>query len=364
MEKISRNGHTLLQLMMNRWITMKDKALLTVLGAAFLVSLIPEPLSALTPKQIYQQVSPGVVFIYASEGSGKGSGGTGSIIRNDGLVVTNAHIFARDSARVVSELSIFLKPERVTGNTKKDLVRRYKAKIMAYDLKLDLALLKIIDVDTPLTRVSFGDSGSIAVGDQAYAIGHPEQGGLWSLTTGVISAHRSDFAGVPGKNLFQTEASINRGNSGGPLLDEQGRMIGINSLIARKAEDGLTITDVNFAIKANVALRWLTGEGYRFAGARTPAPREQPSPREKRTEAVKEPPSPAPQALQEQKEENAVTEKKPFPAPKPRQEKKGGRVLTEKNPYNLDELIAGMQEMEDMMDEMKGAIEEFRKRRR
>jgi len=343
---------------------MKHNALLAVLGIAFIISLIPGPISALTPKEIYQQVSPGVVFIYASEGSGKGSGGTGSIVSRDGLVVTNAHIFARDSSRVVPDLWIFLKPERVTGNTKKDLVRRYKAKIMAYDLKLDLALLKIVDVDTALTRVNFGDSEGITVGDQAYAIGHPEQGGLWSLTTGVISAHRSDFAGVPGKNLFQTEASINRGNSGGPLLDEQGRMIGINSLIARKAEDGLTITDVNFAIKANVARRWLAGEGYRFAAARTPAPQEQPQPREKRAEPVKEPPPPAPKALEKQKEESVGREEKPSPAPKPQQKKNGGRVLTEKNPYNLDELIAGMQEMEDMMDEMRGTIEEFRKRRR
>lgn len=356
---------------MNGWKTMKRNVSLAVMSGAFLVSLLAGPTLALTPKEIYQQVSPGVVFIYASEGPGKGNGGTGSIISRDGLVVTNAHIFARDSSRVVSDLWIFLKPERVTGNTKKDLTRRYKAKIVAYDLDLDLALLKIVNPDTGLRQVNFGDSGSITVGDQAYAIGHPEQGGLWSLTTGVISAHRSDFAGIPGKDLFQTEASINRGNSGGPLLDEQGRMIGINSLIARKAEDGLTITDVNFAIKANVALGWLAGKGYRFAAARTAAPETRSKPIQEKPEGVEKPiqpaeetPSPAPTVSQEGKEERAVTEKEPSPEPKPLQEEKGGRVLTEKNPYNLDELIAGMQEMEDMMDEMRGTIEEFRKRRR
>jgi serine protease Do len=367
---IFRNGHRP-WITMNGWITMKRKALFAVMAAAFIITLTAEAILALTPKEIYQQVSPGVVFIYASEGSGKGSGGTGSIVSGDGLVVTNAHIFARDSSRVISDLWIFLKPDRVTGNTKRDLAQRYKARIVAYDLDLDLALLKIVNPDTPLTEVSFGDSEKITVGDQAYAIGHPEQGGLWSLTTGVISAHRSDFAGIPGKDLFQTEASINRGNSGGPLLNEQGLMIGINSMIARKAEDGLTITDVNFAIKANVALRWLAGKGYRFAAARTTAPETRPDTIQEQPETIQEPvqpvqetPSPAPKVSQEDKEEPVVTGETPSPAPKPQQEERGGRVLTEKNPYNLDELIAGMQEMEDMMDEMRGTIEEFRKRRR
>jgi serine protease Do len=241
-------------------------------------------------------------------------------------------------------------PARITGNHKRDLSRRYKGKIVAYDMDLDLALLKIAKADAALTQVSFGNSEKITVGDQAYAIGHPEQGGLWSLTTGVISAHRSDYAGIPGKDLFQTEASINRGNSGGPLLNEQGLMIGINSMIARKAADGLTITDVNFAIKSNVALRWLNGKGYRFAAAKELKTEMIPKP-------IKEEPPTAKEPVQPIKET-------PSPVPKPSQEEKGGRVLTEKKPYNLDELIAGMQEMEDMMEEMRGTIEEFKKRRR
>jgi serine protease Do len=305
---------------------------------------------ALTPKEIYQMVSPGVVFIYASEGSGKGSGGTGSIINQDGLVITNAHIFARDPTRTASEIWIFLKPARVTGNHKTDLSRRYKGKIVVYDLDLDLALLKIVKPDPSLTQVRFGDSRTITVGDQAYAIGHPEQGGLWSLTTGVISAQRSDYGGIPGKDLFQTEASINRGNSGGPLLDEQGLMIGINSMIARKAEDGLTITDVNFAIKANVALRWLSGKGYRFAATRKVTAEKQPKP-------IKKEPKKAEKSVQPIREQ-------PSPAPTSPQQEKGGRILTDKKPYNMDALIAGMQEMEDMMEEMRGTIEEFKKRRR
>ena len=229
---------------------------------------------ALNPKEIYQKASPGVVFIFASEGGKNGNGGTGSIIRQDGLVITNAHILTRkDSSKLMSSILVFLKPERVTGNHRADLVRRYKGEVLAYDVKLDLALVKILNPDVPLNRVDFADSDVVVVGDQAYAIGHPEQGGLWSLTTGVISAQRSNHGGVPGKNLFQTEASINRGNSGGPLLDEQAAMIGINSMIARKAADGLAITDVNFSIKSNVALKWLKKMGYRFASVKA-APSE------------------------------------------------------------------------------------------
>ncbi len=298
---------------------------------------------ALTPKEIYQRVSPGVVFILASEGNRAGSAGTGSIIREDGLVITNAHIFTRkDSSRLVSNIWVFLRPEKVTGSHKKDLARRYKGEIVAYDLKLDLALVKIIKVDVPLAQVGFGDSEKIVVGDQAYAIGHPEQGGLWSLTTGVISAQRSDYAGVKGKNLFQTEASINRGNSGGPLLDEQGAMIGINSLIARKADDGLAITAVNFAIKSRVALRWLNRVGYRFASVKAPPPEIGREPIKEEPQRVKEPVR---------------------PKPKPIKEEEKGKILTEKNPFNMDELISDMQEMEDMMEDMKGKIKKFKKRR-
>jgi len=298
---------------------------------------------ALTPKEIYQRVSPGVVFILASEGGKAGSAGTGSIIREDGLVITNAHIFTRKgSSRLRSNIWVFLKPERVIGNTKKDLARRYKGEIVAYDLKLDLALVKIIKVDVPLTQVGFGDSEKIVVGDQAYAIGHPEQGGLWSLTTGVISAQRSDYAGVKGKNLFQTEASINRGNSGGPLLDEQGAMIGINSLIARRAADGLAITAVNFAIKSRVALRWLNRVGYRFASVKA-------LPSETGREPIKEEPQRVKEPVR--------------PEPKPLKEEEKGKILTKKRPFNMDELISDMEEMEDMMDEMRGKIKKFKKRR-
>ena len=356
---------------------------------------------AASPRQIYKQTGPGVVFILASEGGSNGSVGTGSIIRDDGLIITNAHVFTRsDSKKLKPDIAVYLKPRRVSGNHKKDLSRGYRAKLLAFDLPLDLALLKMTDLDVPLKTVAFADSAQVVIGDKVYAIGHPEQGGLWSLTTGVVSAYRQDYGGVPGKNLFQTDASINRGNSGGPLLDESGNMIGINSLIARKAPDGLTITDVNYSIQSQVALDWLSAQGYYFASYQaqpqtyaqiTPKPQAAPGPNvepaqpnpapvapEKNTPAdpakplrtiqtptqqVK-PRYPDPQSAQTQKPdpqqqrpEQTPQISKPQPkAPTP----KNGRILTRKKPYRMKKLLRDMQAMEDMMDEMRGKINRYK----
>lgn len=340
---------------------MKTKRLHTVFLLVILLVfwIFGSHASALTPKQIYQRISPGVVFIYASEGK-SGSAGTGSIIREDGLVITNAHLFTRkNSSRLISNIWIYLKPIKVTGNPKKDLVRRFKGEILVYDVKLDLALLRMKEADVRLTRVDFGDSENIVIGDQAYAIGHPEQGGLWSLTTGVISAYKSDYGGVTGKNLFQTEASINRGNSGGPLLDENGGMIGVNSLIARQARDGLAITAVNFAIKSEVVIIWLNKVGYRFASVKAVPSETEEKPVKMQVQKIKEIAKKKPAI----KEPTRPVKEVQSPKTKPTKERKEGKILTEKRPYNMDKLIADMQEMEDLMDEMRGKIKKFRRRR-
>jgi serine protease Do len=373
--------------------------------------------SAATPKEIYRQAGPAVVFILAADSSKTGSVGTGSIIREDGLVITNAHVFVRSgSSRLKKEVSVYLKPKRVTGNHKTDLSNRYRGKILAYDIPLDLALLQIEGIDRPLSRIEFADSADVVVGDQVYAIGHPEQGGLWSLTTGVISAFRQNYGGVPGKNLFQTDASINRGNSGGPLLDTRGNMVGINSLIARKAADGLTITDVNYSIMSSVALNWLAGLGYRFEILRTAAtapvtqetgstadqppvkteptpPKEAaPAPPESTVEpAAPKPPeaaesapsaegsmekeTPAPQPPSPTSEKPAAPESSPKTAPqaptihrsppagaKPDEAPGRGNILTQKKPYEMSKLLQEMQEMEDMMQDMKGKIQRYKNR--
>ena len=304
-----------------------------------------------TPKEIYQQISPGVVFILASDGSQKANIGTGSIIRSDGLIITNTHVLLdEDKIHIKAHIGIHLKPRRISGNPKHDLRHAYAGEVLVYDIPLDLALIKIKQIDRRLQTVKFADSQNVDIGDRVFAIGHPEQGGLWSLTTGVVSAFYQNYGGVRGKNLFQTDASINRGNSGGPLLDEQGAMIGINSLIARKAADGLMITDVNFSIRSNVALRWLRQQGYIFATAvpRVAAgrPEKEPIPQKVRLSQKGAPP---------QKAKPPVPKETP---PKPPQSK----ILTPQKPYRQDTLLHDMQEMEDMMDEMREMIRGVKKK--
>lgn len=387
---------------------MKRKRVSLLISALMMSFIISTAAMAASPRQIYKEVGPGVVFILASMGGSNGSVGTGSIIRDDGLVITNAHVFTRpDSKRLKSDIAVYLKPKRVSGNHKKDLSQGYRGKLLAIDLPLDLALIQLTDLDVPLKTVSFADSTQVVIGDKVFAIGHPEQGGLWSLTTGVVSAYRQDYGGVPGKNLFQTDASINRGNSGGPLLDENGHMIGINSLIARKAPDGLTITDVNYSIQSQVALDWLNGRGYQFAfyneqppvyAQVTPPPplQAEPAPRVEQTQPnlapvapetntpakpaqpLKNMETPAPQvkpqdpeppSVQPQKQDPQQQTPKPpqtvTPSPQPQPQAPApqkGRILTRKKPYRVSKLLRDMQEMEDMMDDMRGKINRYKQK--
>ena len=223
----------------------------------------------LTHEQVYVVTAPGVVFVYGSSGK-EGMVGSGSIVRSDGLVLTNAHVILdKATGSPHDHIWVALKPDRVTGNFDEDLQNRFPAEVRAFNRDLDLALLKVTKPLPAVTVLPLGDSDQVKIGAEVVAIGHPEQGGLWTLTTGVISAFRANYGDVRGKHMFQTEASMNRGNSGGPLINGEGRQIGVNSAIARRAQDGLTITDVNFSLQSNVALEWMAKEGVTFKKAQT-----------------------------------------------------------------------------------------------
>ena len=217
----------------------------------------------LSPREIYEQVSPAVVMVMGhSDGGKSGSGGTGSIIRADGLVLTNAHVVIEErTGKPYPRLSVFLKPARVTGDPKSDLSRMLRAKVVAYSTPLDVALLTLEGPPSSLPVVALSESTQGRIGDRVVAIGHPEQGGLWTLTTGVISAEVDNFNGVKGKHVLQTETGLNRGNSGGPLLDGEGHMVGVNTAIARVAPDGLPIAGISFSIKSSVAAQWIREQG-------------------------------------------------------------------------------------------------------
>ena len=113
----------------------------------------------LSPRDIYEQASPAVVMVMGHSDSGKsGSGGTGSIIQADGLVLTNAHVVIEErTGKPYPRLSVFLKPPRVTGDSRTDLSRMLRARVMAYSTPLDLALLKVESPPAPLPVVSFSE---------------------------------------------------------------------------------------------------------------------------------------------------------------------------------------------------------------
>lgn len=313
-----------------------------------------EPASGkeLTPREIYEQTATAVVMVMGHSDSGKGgSGGTGSIIQADGTVLTNAHVVIEErTGKPYPRLSVFLRPIRVTGDSKIDLSRMVRARVVAYSSPLDLALLKLEGLSEPLPIVDLSDSDRSRIGDRVVAIGHPEQGGLWTLTTGTISAEVDNFNGVKGKHVFQTETGLNRGNSGGPLLDGEGRMVGVNTAIARVAPDGLPITSISFSLKSSVARQWVKDQGFPTQSAKG-------SPVPGLTKAASEPAPPVatvPQAAPHSPPTSGLTPKPPV-AQAPRE-------IPPAKPYNLDKLVSERSKAEadlenmilEMRDRMKG----------
>src|SRR6478672_5066378 len=139
--------------------------------------------------------------------------GSGFIIDASGIVVTNNHVISE-----ADEVTVILND----GS-------RLKAEIIGRDQKTDIALLRV-KPDKPLKAVTFGDSDKLRLGEWVVAIGNPfSLGG--SVTAGIVSARNRDINSGPYDNYIQTDAAINRGNSGGPLFNLEGEVIGINTAI-------------------------------------------------------------------------------------------------------------------------------------
>lgn len=318
------------------------------------------PARASTPAQIYAAAAPAVVLVVASSGSDVMSG-TGSIIDPTGLVLTNSHvIFDKDAKAPYRSMWVFLRPDRVTGN-ENGLALRLQATLVAHDPELDLALLKVTGLSKALPVLPMGDPATIAIGARVLAIGHPEQGGLWSLTTGVISAEWENFTQVPGKHVFQTETGLNRGNSGGPLIDENGQQIGVNTSMARKAKDGLAITSISFAVKSSVAKEWLAKQGVQVAYAKSflLLGKERTVSRRK-LEVLSHRPIPAPDRHSRAPSPSLPRCSRINRRPNPKRD----QALPPVRPFSLDRLMRGLAQVsEDLESQMDQMQEEIRKRR-
>lgn len=218
--------------------------------------LQPAVVNISTRQRVQVQSNPfaGTPFEQFFGGQGGGNGaqpqtregqslGSGFIISPDGYVVTNNHVVApaADGA-VVEEITVTM-PDR----------KEYKARVVGRDAQSDLAVLKIDGSNLPF--VKFGDSTKSRVGDWVITIGNPLGFG-GTVTTGIVSAlYRNVGEGGPGTGgayarYIQTDAAINRGNSGGPMFDLNGNVIGINSAII--SPTGANI-GLGFAIPADVA---------------------------------------------------------------------------------------------------------------
>ena len=158
--------------------------------------------------------------------------GTGFIIDPSGIIVTNNHVAGKATSITVT---------LADG-------RKFPAKLLGADEKTDLAVLKV-ESDKPLPFVSFGDATKIRVGQPVMAVGNPfGLGG--TVTTGIVSARGRDIQSGPFDDYIQTDAAINRGNSGGQLFDTDGKVIGINTAIYSPTGGSIGL---GFAIPASLA---------------------------------------------------------------------------------------------------------------
>ncbi len=298
-------------------------------------------------RNIYMEAAPSVVFILCSGNGGSAEIGSGSII-DSRHVLTNAHVVIQSSTgEPWPTVRVYYKPARMTGDPGRDLRDPSVARVVSYDRTLDLAILEPQSIPADRQPLGLGDPSQVQIGERVAAIGQPEQGGLWTLTTGIVSTVIADLGGVRGKAAFQTDASINRGNSGGPLLDASAHIIGVNTAMAREGAGGLAITAVNFAIRSDVVQRWLADQGLQIAYTNpSAAPPASPAAPENLVVA-KAPPqaSPAPAASAPGAPLHAVS------APR--------EMVTQSRPYDPQAVIRQqIAAMEQMGDEMRREIQQ------
>jgi putative serine protease PepD len=195
-----------------------------------------------TATQIYQRDSTGVVSIKAVTADG-GDTGTGIVLNDEGLILTNNHVISEGTSLTVS-------PGKSSNLTR-------SATVVGADANSDLALIKVNPSGLGLEPLKLVSSSSVEVGDSVYAIGNP-YGLDETLTKGIVSALGREISAPNGatiKGAIQTDAALNPGNSGGPLLNAEGNVIGVNSQIASDAASSAGSqpgsTGVGFAISSS-----------------------------------------------------------------------------------------------------------------
>lgn len=184
------------------------------------------------PDKVMQDEQTGEVLLPTGLGSG-------TIIHPDGYVITNRHVVLQENRRGVAKTVIVQLADR----------REFRAKVLGVDAGTDIAVLKIEGKGLPYAR--FADSDKARVGDVVFAIGNPLDAGL-TVTSGIVSAlgrSGKQGMGMAFEDFIQTDAAINPGNSGGPLIDFEGRLLGMNTAI--KSGTGLSV-GLGYSIPSNL----------------------------------------------------------------------------------------------------------------
>jgi len=188
-------------------------------------------------KQLKVDAQTGEVLLFQGLGSG-------TIVNPNGYIITNRHVVLISDDRTGG-----VKIANAAYVTLSDK-REFKAQVLGVDEKTDIAVLKINEKNLPFAR--FADSDKCRVGDTVFAIGNPLGVGM-TVTSGIVSGlSRSDTGvGLAYQDFIQTDASINAGNSGGPLIDFEGRIIGMNTMIRTASGQGGNI-GIGFSIPSNL----------------------------------------------------------------------------------------------------------------
>ena len=204
--------------------------------------LTPAAGEALAPGEVYAKVNPSVVTVLGYQ-SASASVGTGIIFSSDGYILTNYHVISGSY-----ECSVLVTDEYGVDT-------RYDAMLVGGDADRDLAVLKA-DAEG-LTPAEFGVSDDLAIGDRVYAIGNPLGIELRNtFTDGIVSAvDRDVYVDGVTMTLIQTNAALNSGNSGGPLINQYGQVVGVNTIKMMSGDD--TIEGLGFAIPTSLAARWV-----------------------------------------------------------------------------------------------------------
>ena len=206
-------------------------------------------------------------------GSGSGSG---FVIDASGLVITNEHVVGNSSG-----VSVWM----TNG-------RSYRGEVLERNVTADLALVRIPG-GAGFQPIPMALKGSARVGDEVLALGFPladRIGSNLTVTRGIISSTRT----VNGVNLLQTDAALNPGNSGGPLVNVDGEVIGVNTSRIEETHSGRPVDNIGFAVSASEIETRLPSVSGQFAGSGTPAPAAAPTPTQAPTPAPNPTPTPVP----------------------------------------------------------------------